>query len=478
MATVIDELIVRIGADASAFTAEQKRVLEALEKFRQGGERAAKDVRRPTEELTEVFGAMQRRLLGIAALFTGGLGLQAYMEQVTRATAQTGRLATQLGTSVENLSKWENAGKTVGASAEEISGSIQGLVSSIYQFQITGQSSLIPYFNAMGIAMRDASGKVRDFNAILLDMAAWGQGKDKAMVTEWFREMGMSQGMIALLTQDMAKLQKTLKDMKDVGVTDEQVKRFTELQEAMGKMAASSAAFARGIAAEVAPTLTTLLNYLTAVLQEMRGIDSITSKYAEGAAKYLPPLQPGVGVPSPGGRKGGGADDKDPLADDLDRSTAFGRQREMDREAARARGLGALPQGGSAAGVEDATRKGAEEGTKKGILDGLMNILGFQRSAFSPSGGGQFGDARVMQASLGGGGGAGGGVGGSTSRMGGGSPGGAGGGAGGAGGGRRQGGGGIGGASDAGLGGDLSKSGSAFLASQRARFKEELDKNP
>src|SRR6185503_20036767 len=74
--------------------------------------------------------------------------------------------------------------------------------------------------------------------------------------------------------------------------------------------------------------------------------------------------------------------------------------------------------------------------------------------------------------------GAGGGVGGSTSRMGGGSPGGAGGGAGGAGGGRRQGGGGIGGASDAGLGADLSKSGSAFLASQRARFKEELDKNP
>ena len=84
-----------------------------------------------------------------------------------------------------------------------------------------------------------------------------------------------------------------------------------------------------------------------------------------------------------------------------------------------------------------------------------------------------FGDARVMQASLGGGGGSGSGGGGNFGR-GAGSP----GGDAGSGGGRRQGGGGIGGAADAGLGGDLSKTGNAFLASQRAPFAKELEENP
>lgn len=44
MPTVIDELIYRIGLDSATFSAEQKRVLEEMDRLRRAGDKSNKEL--------------------------------------------------------------------------------------------------------------------------------------------------------------------------------------------------------------------------------------------------------------------------------------------------------------------------------------------------------------------------------------------------------------------------------------------------
>ena len=255
MATVIDELVVLLGLDPTKFTQGQKEAVSALNKMREASEKHGKETEKNTEKLSTQFSKLQRNLLGIAALFTGGLGLTRFTEQITKLTAELGRLSQQSGTSAQDLSQWIGAGSRVGATADEIAGSVLNLRSALERFRITGQSPIVQYFNQMGIGLSGANGKLKDTNQLLMEMSKWAQGRDKAFTAEWFREMGMSQGMINLLQQGPDKLAQWLREQKKLAPSDADIRKLQELQEIWAKMANKAEKLGRDIVVGLVPAL-------------------------------------------------------------------------------------------------------------------------------------------------------------------------------------------------------------------------------
>ncbi|MBF6949231.1 hypothetical protein, partial [Acinetobacter baumannii] len=77
----------------------------------------------------------------------------------------------RLGQSARSITLMSNAAAALGGDAAAMQNTMKGLNQSIQQLVIMGDASARPFFNALGVGVTDAQGKVRDMNAIMLDMA-------------------------------------------------------------------------------------------------------------------------------------------------------------------------------------------------------------------------------------------------------------------------------------------------------------------
>src|ERR1700761_257507 len=154
MATVIEALVVSLGLDSSDLnkkSADAGRKLKELEQ--QGGK---------TEESVEKLGKTSRQSASGLAELTSGFGkllaviggtvaLRAFVEDAIASSAAVDRLAKNLNVSVGEITAWGNAAEELGGQASGVQSSMKMLSKAQTEIQLTGQSSLIPYFNMLGV---------------------------------------------------------------------------------------------------------------------------------------------------------------------------------------------------------------------------------------------------------------------------------------------------------------------------------------
>src|SRR5690348_13966860 len=138
MPTIIDALVVELDLDPKKFNQGQKDAVEALRKLEDGATKHVKATKSEFDGLLEVFKAVQGRLLAISALVATGIGFESFTAKIAKANAETGYLANNLGVSVQELQKWEAAGATVGAQANDIAQSFGAIQKNMAQMQLTG----------------------------------------------------------------------------------------------------------------------------------------------------------------------------------------------------------------------------------------------------------------------------------------------------------------------------------------------------
>lgn len=271
MPTIVDELVVLLGLDPKNFEAGQKKAKESLDKTKKAASEGSKEVSAGAGDMLKAFGGLQGKLLGIAALFTGGLGITEFSKKMAAVTTQATYLARQVGLSAQELEAWDATGAKVGATAGEISGSIAGIYRQLKRGQLHGVSSLQPYFQSMtskkyptGIPLVDPkTGKDRTPTELLSDASEWGQTKsDKAMVSQLWSEMGMAPSLIALLHQGPEKLRAQLDQNKKNTLSDEDRKKFESVNAAFHQLALDSDRLARSISLHLIPTIEKVLNFL------------------------------------------------------------------------------------------------------------------------------------------------------------------------------------------------------------------------
>jgi hypothetical protein len=150
MATnLLDEFVVSIGLDPSAYTKGEREATDAFNKTKDAAVKSGKEIEERSKSTAEMFGKLRNQVVALFAVFTGGVGLKEFVSTMTAADAATGRLATTLGISVGKLSTYEGAWKLAGGTAQGAANAITSMADKLQEFLSSGSSDLPGIFTVL-----------------------------------------------------------------------------------------------------------------------------------------------------------------------------------------------------------------------------------------------------------------------------------------------------------------------------------------
>jgi len=241
MAGIIDSFVIALGFDTKGIDSGNKKVKASLDE-------------------------LKNQVIGLLTLFTAGKGLKEFIEDLTDTDAALGRLAFRIGSTAGELSAWENAAADAGGSAQGMAATIKGLSESFGQFAITGQSSTIPYFRALGVQISDTRGKMRPFGDILLDLSKAVEGLDKPVAVALLKGAGIDDDTINVLLQGRDAVKDLIDEQKKLGIANEQDAKAAQVRlKAWREFNQAATQLGRIIATQLTPAL----NFVTVQLTKL-----------------------------------------------------------------------------------------------------------------------------------------------------------------------------------------------------------------
>lgn len=230
MATVIDELVVRLGLDSKGFSRGAKKVDEELERTKKTAAKTSKDVEASGKRAAEFFGQMEKAAVKFLAVFTLGSGFQDFTRYVIQGGAQLARMSQNLGVSTDKLSRWAGAVRVSGGSTEAFLGTMQGLSQALTELKLTGNTGILPYLQALKVSVADVNGKAKPLDVLLGDIGeslrALPNRQDAFNIG---RNLGIDEGTINLLLKGRAEVNRLLADQK--AYSDKDAKAALEASE-------------------------------------------------------------------------------------------------------------------------------------------------------------------------------------------------------------------------------------------------------
>ena len=227
MATVIDTLFMELGIDSSKFSRDAKQavsklddITEAFEKVEaktgksgKGLDKHAEKVKQNVKQaknLTEALGKVAKGAAALFALVTGSNALDKLIRETTEANVQLDNLSRNIGMSRNQLQAWGGMAEMAGGQADAMRGSLAGLSMSITRLTTMGDTSMVPFFNAFGVALLNADGKARNLDSIMLDLADRFSKMDRVQAYNLAKSMGLDDGTINTLLLGRAEMEKML----------------------------------------------------------------------------------------------------------------------------------------------------------------------------------------------------------------------------------------------------------------------------
>ena len=143
------------------------------------------------------------------------------MSQVKKLTAvadELGKIADRIGADVPKLQSWATASKLAGGSVEAFYDTAGRLGSELQRIAVTGKSRLLPFFESMGVATLDATGKARDVFDVLTDVAGAVEGMDRQTSAGILKRLQLDDGTIGLLQMGKKGMQDLIRYERELGV--------------------------------------------------------------------------------------------------------------------------------------------------------------------------------------------------------------------------------------------------------------------
>ena len=233
MATVIDTLFMELGIDSSKFSREAKQAVSKLDDMTEAFEKAeaktgksgkgldkhAEKVKQNVKQaknLTEAMGKVAKGAAALFALVTGSNALDKLIREAAEANVQLDNLSRNIGMSRNQLQAWGGMAEMVGGSAEGMKGSLAGLSMGITRLTTMGDTSMVPFFNAFGVALLNADGKARDLDSIMLDLSDRFAKIDRVQAYNLAKSMGLDDGTINTLMLGRAEMEKMLEMQRNL----------------------------------------------------------------------------------------------------------------------------------------------------------------------------------------------------------------------------------------------------------------------
>lgn len=169
----------------------------------------------------KVSSFVDRIKLGAIAKLGAFTSVGFVMSQVKNLTAvadELGKIADRIGADVPKLQSWATASKLAGGSVEAFYGTAERLGSELQRIAITGKSRLLPFFESMGVATLDATGKARDVFDVLTDVAGAVEGMDRQTSAGILKRLQLDEGTIGLLQMGKKGMQDLIRYERELGV--------------------------------------------------------------------------------------------------------------------------------------------------------------------------------------------------------------------------------------------------------------------
>jgi len=141
--TVIDQLVVLLGLDASKFKSEHKASQEAMKKTGEAAKKQNAEVQASIARVAEGYRAVRTELLGLlgVALSSGGIGR--FVAKMTEGDVATGNTAKNIDMSTKRLAAWQSMFRTFGGSTEGIAGAFKQLAKFAFDMKEYGNSEML-----------------------------------------------------------------------------------------------------------------------------------------------------------------------------------------------------------------------------------------------------------------------------------------------------------------------------------------------
>ncbi|EPK8197463.1 hypothetical protein Q4S24_09900 [Morganella morganii] len=232
MATIIDALIVTLKLDKGKFsndakkaTTESDRLAAAIDDLTAAIKGQGDETKKAKKKQDDFTKSVNNGIKAVGAFFTTILvssGLSKLISEVNRANDQLYFLSKNLGMSATEIKKWQNMAEMSGGSADGMAASMSNLSKSLWDLVTIGDSSVLPYFNALNVGVVDSGGKLRDLDAILLDVADSLSGMSRPQAYNIAKNMGFDEGTINTLLQGRDAMQEMLDTQRGLVISSEE----------------------------------------------------------------------------------------------------------------------------------------------------------------------------------------------------------------------------------------------------------------
>lgn len=250
MATVIDSLLIALGLDPTDFN--------------KGIDKADKKIESFASKLTK------KGAVAVSAFFSFG-GIIAQVKSLVAGADAVSKVTDRIGASAPDLYAWGNAAELSGGSVMGLFNSVEGLNKQLARIAVTGKSRILPFFEQLGVAVVDDSGKVRNVFDVLRDLAGAVEGMSKLESQGILSSLQLDEGTIGLLQGGRQALDDLIKRQKDLGYfTKEDTVIAAKFNDSITELSHSFRFVFLPILRFVAPTLTQFALALTDVFAYMQ----------------------------------------------------------------------------------------------------------------------------------------------------------------------------------------------------------------
>lgn len=197
MANIIDSLLIAVKMDNTDL---DKGLKQAESKVSSFGDRIK-----------------ARALAKLGALASVGF-ITSEVKNLTAVADDLGKIADRIGADVPKLQSWATASKLAGGSVQAFYGTAERLGAELQRIAITGKSRLLPFFESMGVATLDATGKAREVFDVLTDVAGSVEGMDRQTSAGLLKRLQLDEGTIGLLQMGKKGMQDLIRYERELGV--------------------------------------------------------------------------------------------------------------------------------------------------------------------------------------------------------------------------------------------------------------------
>lgn len=196
---IVESIIVKLGLDGSQYNREADKAVGKNKKLTESVSETDKVVGNVTKTLARWF--------SVAAAATGLIKL---VDQVQQLNNELYFLERNLGMSSQTIKNWQGAASAMGGSAQGMTESMKSLNMGMNDFVVMGDTTLLPFMNALGVSMVDTQGHLRKTDDVMLDLADSFSKMDREQAFSIASKMGIDEGTFNTLVQGRQEMEKMI----------------------------------------------------------------------------------------------------------------------------------------------------------------------------------------------------------------------------------------------------------------------------